>query len=151
MRNTDGVTPGRPTADDTAAVVSAVERGPVVGDTVRNQVFAAPADDPRARRPADVATLLASLVVVLLLAWTHRGRSDFDSRILEFLADGVPGWIDGIATIVFILGAIYALGLVIGIALFARDRWALVRDMLTGLVLTFVAVIAASYLAGRYL
>jgi uncharacterized membrane protein YbhN (UPF0104 family) len=113
-----------------------------------NTVFAAPADDPRARRPIDAAVLAIGVLVVLLMAWSYRRRSDVDQRVIDFVRDGIPGWISGTATIVFILGGLYGVGLVIGIAIFGRGRRAIVRDMLLAMVTTFVALVALSYLAG---
>jgi uncharacterized membrane protein YbhN (UPF0104 family)/tRNA A-37 threonylcarbamoyl transferase component Bud32 len=115
---------------------------------VRNPFFAAPADDPRARRPIDVAILVVSLVMIALLGWAHSARSELDTRIFGFFADGVPGWISGIATIGFILGGLYSIALIAGIALFGRGRAAIVRDMLLAEILCFVVIVAASYLTG---
>ncbi len=116
--------------------------------TTRNVFFAAPADDPRARRPVDVAILVASLAVIVLSGWAHRGPSDFDSRLLDFFSAGVPGWLSGIATIVFLLGSFYVLALIVGIAVFGRGRTAIARDMVLAELLVFAGIVLAAYLAG---
>jgi hypothetical protein len=104
----------------------------------RNTVFASPPDDPRARRPVDAVQLAAALVVVLLLAWAHRSGTDLDRRVFDFVSDGLPGWISGTFTLVFI----------IGVALFGDGRHAVVRDMLLAGAITIVAAAVASQLAG---
>ena len=117
--------------------------------TVRNVVFAAPADDPRARRPADVATLIVALLLTLVFAAVHRAKSDIDERVLDFLSGDLPDWLSGTATIVFITGGLYTLGLIIGIAVFGKGRGAIVRDMLVAAALAGAAIIGLAYLGGR--
>lgn len=114
----------------------------------RNAVFASPPDDPRASRPVDAFQLAAALIVVLLLAWAYRSDTDVDRRVFDFLSDGVPGWITGTFTVVFIIGGLYALGLIIGIALFGDGRRAVVRDMMLAAATAFVVSPAAAQLAG---
>lgn len=113
-----------------------------------HRFFAAPADDPRARRPVDVVLLISSVLAVAVLAWSHRSRRGLDTRVRDFFVDGVPDWISGTGTIVFILGGLYALGLVVGIAVFGSGRGALVRDMVMALALTYGAALVTAYLAG---
>ena len=93
--------------------MSAAELGEA--HSVRNRVFAAPADDPRARRPVDAATLVVSVVVVCLLGSLYRGRGDVDVRVLDLFAGQLPGWLSGVATIAFIVGGLYVVGLMVGI------------------------------------
>lgn len=112
--------------------------------TARNLVFAAPADDPRARRPADVVKLIGYTLVTLLAAWSHAGESDVDRRVLEFFEGGLPGWISATFTTVFILGGVYAVGLLLAITVFGKGRGAIARDMLAAAV---VALVLAQLLA----
>jgi len=114
----------------------------------RNQVFAAPPDDPRARRPADAVELVTALIVLLLLAWAYRSNTDVDRRVLEFLSGDLPGWLSGTFTIVFIIPGLYAVGLIIGIAFFGHGRHALVRDMVLAVALTLLASAGAAGLTG---
>jgi len=115
---------------------------------VRNVVFAAPADDPRARRPADVATFIVSLLLTLIFAAVHRAQSDIDERVLEFVSGDKPSWLSGTATIVFIFGGLYTFGLIVGIAVFGKGRGAVVRDMLVAAVLAVAAIVGLAYLGG---
>ena len=126
--------------------MSAAELGAT--PSVRNRVFAAPADDPRARRPADTATLVVSVVVVCLLGQSHQARADVDVRVLDLFAGPLPGWLSGIATIAFIVGGLYVVGLMIGILTMGKGRSAVARDMLLAAALAFAAAIAASYAFG---
>lgn len=117
-------------------------------DVNRNVFFAAPADDPRSRRPVDVAILVGSLIVMALTGWSHGAPSDVDVWVLEFFSDGVPGWVSGTATIVFLSGTFYVLAMIVGIAIFGRGRLSISRDMVLAEVLAFIAIVAAAYLAG---
>lgn len=121
---------------------------PTSSEPTRNIFFAAPADDPRARRPVDVAILVFSLLVITLAGWAHRAPSDLDSRVLDFFSDGLPGWLNGIATVVFVLGSIYSVALIVGIAIFGHGRGAIVRDMILAEVLVVGGIIVTAYLAG---
>jgi len=121
---------------------------PTTPEPARNVVFAAPADDPRARRPADVATLITSLLLTLLFVWVYRLRADIDERVLSLVSGDLPGWLTGTATIVFILGALYAFGLTVGIAFFGNGRGAIVRDMLAAAAVAGLSVIGLAYLGG---
>ena len=114
----------------------------------RNLIFAAPADDPRARRPVDVALLIGSLVVVVLLGWAYRSGADIDARVFTFFANGLPSWISGLATAAFVAGGVYGIGLILALGLFGQGRAAIARDMLLAATFALVGVIAASYLAG---
>ena len=116
--------------------------------TTRNVVFAAPADDPRARRPADVATLIVSLLLTLVFAAVHRSQADIDGRVLDFVSGDLPSWLSGTATIVFIIGGLYTFGLIVGIAFFGKGHGAVVRDMLVAAVLATAAIIGLAYLGG---
>lgn len=129
-------------------MTSMTTNGSVTDPGARNVFFAAPADDPRARRPIDVAVVAVSTVLVLLLAWAHRSRGELDTRVIEFFGDGLPGWMSGIATVVFVLGGLYVAALIAGIWVFGHGRGAIVRDMLLAQVVAFAAVVAASYLGG---
>jgi uncharacterized membrane protein YbhN (UPF0104 family) len=116
--------------------------------TARNRFFAAPPDDPRARRPSDVAIVTVAMGLVAALGWHHRVRGELDRRVAGVFDGELPDWLSGIATIVFITGGLAALALIVGIAVWGRGRLALVRDMVAALGTTLVLALAASYLAG---
>ncbi len=105
--------------------------------TARSFVFAAPAADPRARRPVDAFLLVSCLVLALLALWTHKAPSDFDVRILDLVSDRLPGWISAIFAFAFAVGGLYSTGLLVAIAIFGRDRRAVARDMALAVALAF--------------
>ena len=114
----------------------------------RNVVFAAPADDPRAQRPGDIARLVVSAAIFLLAAWAYNGESDLDRRVAEIFAEDLPGWISGPFTIIFVLGAVYSVVLLVSILIFGEGRAAVARDMLLAGVFTGVVASVVSLIVG---
>ena len=102
----------------------------------RNVVFAAPADDPRTRRPADFARLIVSSVVVLITAESYRNGNELDERVSELFADDLPSWISAPFTISYILGGVYSALLLVSILLFGSGRRSVARDMFLAGLLT---------------
>lgn len=122
--------------------------GPALEDRstrARNTVFAAPADDPRARRPADAFVLGICVLFVLLMAWTHDAGSGLDQRTLELFAGRLPGWMSATLTFGFVLGGIYSIGLLIAIFVFGGGRRAVARDMVFAVVVAFVLAVVVSW------
>lgn len=112
--------------------------------TARSILFAAPAADPRARRPVDAFLLVVCVVVALLALWTHRAPSDLDVRILDLVSDHLPGWMSAIFAFTFALGGLYSIGLLVAIAIFGRERRAIARDMALAVALAFGFTLALS-------
>ena len=75
-------------------------------------------------------------------------RGDVDGRVLDLFAGQLPGWLSGVATIAFIVGGLYVVGLMVGILVLGRGRSAVARDMLLAAALGFAACVAAAYLFG---
>ncbi|MFW2382913.1 MAG: lysylphosphatidylglycerol synthase transmembrane domain-containing protein [Acidimicrobiales bacterium] len=115
---------------------------------IRNFFFAAPADDPRARRPADWFVLATCVVVVLLASWTHRAPSDFDARVLDYFSERLPGWLSATLAFSFALGALYSFGLLAAIFVFGKGRRAVARDMVYAVGLSLGVAILFSWLVG---
>lgn len=111
----------------------------------RNVVFAAPRDDPRARRPADAAVLVFTALVVAAAGAIHRAGNDLDARVLRLFDGGLPGWISGTLTIGFLVGGLFALALLAGVAVLGHGRGAVARDMLAAAALV---ALVASVLSG---
>src|SRR5207237_823700 len=103
-----------------------VQRFPVPDAAVRsrNVIFAAPRDDPRARRPADAAVLVLATIVMAGAGAADHAKNDLDGRLLRLFGGGLPGWISATFTIAYLLSGIYTLGLIVGIAAFGRGRGA---------------------------
>lgn len=127
---------------------SRVEPQDLGPDRPRNQVFSAPADDPRARRPIDLVALVVGLLVTLLAAWAHASGTDLDNRVLEYFGDGLPGWLSAVATVFFVVGGLFPLGLLISIWLFGQGRGAIARDMVLAAAAALGIATAASVLTG---
>ncbi len=111
--------------------------------------FAAPAEDPRARRPADAFLLAVCLAVALLALWSHGAPSDFDVRILDLLSERLPGWISATFAFAFALGGLYSAGLLVSILVSGRDRRAVARDMALAVAVAFGLAFALSAIAGE--
>ena len=117
----------------------------------RRLIFAAPAEDPRARRPVDAFVLALCIVVAMLSLWTHRTPSEFDVRVLDALAGRLPGWLSATFAFGFALGGLYSLGLLIAIAVLGTARRAVARDMaLAAALAAGVAVLLAWLAGGRF-
>ncbi len=126
-------------ADVTAA-------GPAPEDRpARNTVFAAPAEDPRARRPVDGFVLGICVLLALLAGWTHDAPSDFDQRALELFSGRLPGWLSAILTFGFVLGGVYSIGLLVAILVFGNGRRAVARDMVLAVLAAFCLAVAVSW------
>lgn len=122
--------------------------GPAPADRstrARNTVFAAPAEDPRARRPADALILGVCVLLVLFASWTHAAGSGLDQRALEFFAGRLPGWLSATLTFGFVLGGVYSTGLLIAILVFGSGRRAVARDMLFAVAVAFVLAVVVSW------
>ncbi|MCP4085694.1 MAG: hypothetical protein GY745_11650 [Actinomycetia bacterium] len=114
----------------------------------RNLVFAAPADDPRARRPVDVARLVVAAIIILVTSESYRNGNEFDQRMAEFFGEDLPSWISAPFTIVFILGGVYSGLLLISILLFGTGRRAVARDMFLAGLLASALAMGVSQLTG---
>ncbi|MGB5759246.1 MAG: lysylphosphatidylglycerol synthase transmembrane domain-containing protein [Acidimicrobiales bacterium] len=117
--------------------------------TTDSVFFAAPAEDPRARRPADAFLLAVCAVVALLALWSHRAPSDFDVRILDLLSDRLPGWLSATFAFGFALGGLYSTGLLVAIAVFGRKRRAVARDMVLAVAVAFGFALALAAIADQ--
>ena len=114
----------------------------------RNVVFAAPANDPRARRPGDALRILLSAAVVAMAASAFHKGNDVDTRVTELFAADLPSWISAPLTIVFILGGVYSFVLLLAILVFGSGRAAIARDMFLAGVVAAGAATALSGLTG---
>ena len=112
----------------------------------RFRLFASPAGAPRARRTIDWFTGTAAFGVFVLAGWAARSEISLDERVLVAFAR-LPGWLEFLARCVFTLGGLYALGLVVAIAVRGRGR-RIVRDLLVALGLLALVVVVAARLAG---
>ncbi len=113
--------------------------------------FAAPADDPRVRRPVDVALLVVSSVAAIALAWMYRARNDVDLRVVAFVRQGVPGWLAASASVIFVAVGVYAAGLIVVLVVRGRDRLTIARDVALAALVAVGVTTLLSQIAGRQL
>lgn len=104
----------------------AFERRSLIRPVAGLQLFASAADEPRARRPTDVAQVTVSSLVLLLtgVAFSIRGRTE---SALSQLVSSLPAGIDSLWRTLFVSAGLWAAALA-PIAL-VRGRIALARDL----------------------
>ena len=105
-------------------------------------LFASAQDEPRARRPTDVAMAIASLLLIVLSAALSQLADDIDLSLAELLAT-FPKIIEPLWLVAFWAALLWALGLVAISLLRRRGRLAL--DLVAGgLTSIVIAVIVAA-------
>jgi len=85
--------------------------------------FGRASEEPYQRRPADGVVLVLGTLVFVLAAF-HSGDPGSLERSIQQLVNELPASLDGVFTACLRLGALWAIGLVVVAALFAR-RWRL--------------------------
>ncbi len=104
-----------------------------------------PRGAPRVRLRTDlIAAALTSVGLALLILVAGDG-STFDDNALEFVGT-LPGWLLWIGQAAYVVGVVYAFGLLIGVGVVARDRLELLRDMIVAALLAVVVVFALTRL-----
>ena len=83
------------------------------------RIFASASHEPRSRRVADALALVLSLLVLAWAAWQSEGSTPLELGLIDFLRSW-PSWLVDAFGMMFVLVAIYALGLLIGITFFAN-------------------------------
>ena len=104
------------------------------------QVFSSPSDAPRVRWRSDLVTAGLTTALLGFLILVAGNGSTLDRNTLEFVGT-LPGWLLWLGQAAYGLGVIYAFGLLIGVAFFARHRLELLRDMLLAALLAAVIVV----------
>jgi uncharacterized membrane protein YbhN (UPF0104 family)/tRNA A-37 threonylcarbamoyl transferase component Bud32 len=92
-------------------------------------VFSSSADAPRARRPSDVVTLLGAAAVLGVATWATTAPRRLDQLVGELMALLPDPAATGLEA-VFALSSLAALALIAGVAVFARHRIGVARDLL---------------------
>ena len=123
--------PGQgPGLDDAAGGPSFAARRDALTGRIRSlghYGFARASEEPYRRRPADAFTMVFSVIVVALLAWHHDDVGRFEDQIFHAF-NSLPNGLEGVATAMFQVGTLWALGIIVVAALLAR-RWRLTRDL----------------------
>ena len=109
--------------------LAALERRPFA-------IFASAGDEERRRRPADVATLVSAAILVFVGVREHSEPDAFGQSFARMLHD-LPDWSKSLLGVLFILASAYVV-FVLVMAIVARDRPGLVRDLLVAAALSAV-------------
>ena len=102
----------------------------------RGRAFGPASELPYRRRTSDVVRLIVTLTL-LVLAILHQGNPSSLEENLFKLVNGLPDQLETFFTLLYRLGALWALGLIVLAALVAR-RWRLGRDLLIAGVAAWV-------------
>ena len=111
----------------------------------RIEVFSAPSDAPRVRWVTDLISAGFFVALLLLLILVAGNGSTFDSNTLDYVVT-LPGWLLWLCQAAYVVGVVYAIGLLVGVGLFARGRKELLGDMLLAAVLAVGTVLALTWL-----
>lgn len=104
------------------------------------RVFATASGAPRVRRSTDAASVVAlTILVVFLVAVVARGTA-FDDAWAD-VVPLLPGWVRWLSQVAYVVGVTYVAVLVLGVALFARGRLELVRDLLLSAALAIATAL----------
>lgn len=113
-------------------------------------MFSAPSDAPRVRRINDLVGAAGaglSLFVIALVAWDG---SAFDGDWRGLVA-GLPGWVRWLGQVAHTATVMAAVALMVGVAVLARRRIELARDLLVAAVLSMGSVALLSrWFDGRW-
>ena len=82
------------------------------------RIFASASHEPRTRRVSDAVALVVSLLVLAWAAWQSDKTTPFERGLIDFLRSWPP-WLVDIFGLLFVIVALYAIGLLIGVAFFA--------------------------------
>jgi uncharacterized membrane protein YbhN (UPF0104 family) len=122
-----------------------------IGTTAVNgiRLFAAPVDDPRARRASDVIQLVLSTFLLAILAVIAVPPTTIERALITFLGS-FPEFLDGVWQVLSDLLIVAAILVLIASAV--RRRLALVRDLLLAVLVGFgVALVLGRIVEGEWL
>lgn len=110
----------------------------------RIEVFSAPSDAPRVRRINDLVGAVGAAVALLVVALVAWDGAAFDAGWAALVAS-LPGLVGWAAQVVYLAAVAYAVALlVVAVAVLARHRGELVRDLVAAAALAVAAVVALS-------
>ena len=110
------------------------------------QLFASAQDEPRARRPTDVALAIIGFLLVVVTATLSEVGGDLDAEFADLL-ESFPSFFDPLWLILGWTPVAWA-GFLFVVAL-ARRRIALARDLLAGAVLGMVVAVFVAWVVGE--
>lgn len=98
------------------------------------QVFSAPSDAPRIRRVNDAVSAMSAVALLVLMALVADSGAGFDQHWAALVIQ-LPGWILWSAQAVYVAAVAYAALLIVGVAVVARHRIELARDLVLAALL----------------
>ncbi|MGI9642757.1 MAG: flippase-like domain-containing protein [Acidimicrobiia bacterium] len=107
--------------------------------------FFVPDEGGRARRTADVVWLLFGVLLVFVTAI----GSDQTAWFTDFLAEVIallPSWLDSVFSVVYVVGAIYAIVIVVAAIMARADHGDLLRDLLISVAFAVALVIGLAWI-----
>ena len=107
--------------------------------------FFVPDEGGRARRTADVAWLIFGVLVIFV---TSIG-SDQTAWFIDFLAEVIallPSWLESLFAVIYVVGAIYAIVIVVAAIVARREHGDLVRDLLLAIGLALALIFGLAWL-----
>jgi uncharacterized membrane protein YbhN (UPF0104 family) len=130
----------------TGTTAPAVDAAPGARRVPRPPLFASSRDEPRARRPTDIALAIISLLALVVTSVLANVASDLDAQ-LGALLTSFPPFLDALWRALAWIPVAWALVLVV--ATLVRRRPALARDMLAGVVVALALATIVAALAGE--
>ncbi len=105
-----------------------VDRHLLRSDILRNrpQLFATPADEPRARRASDGIQLVVCALLLFVVSLTAVPAPGFSKALSDFLA-ALPGFLDSLWQ--FLVDSLTLFAILVVIATLVRRRWSVARDL----------------------
>ncbi len=98
------------------------------------QIFSAPSNAPRVHRVNDLVSALSAVAALVVMALIADDGAHFDDN-WSTLVIQLPGWILWAAQAVYVSTVAYAVVLVVGVAVVARHRLELARDLVLAALL----------------
>ncbi len=107
------------------------------------QFFSAPSDAARVRWRSDLVSAGFITIALLFLIAVAGEGSTVDTNTLDYVGD-LPGWLLWLSQATYVVAVVYALALLVGVGVFARDRLELLRDLLlaAGLSMLFTVLLS---------
>jgi len=102
--------------------------------------FFVPDEGGRARRTADVGWLIFGILLVFVTSI----RSDQITWFVDFLGEVIalmPTWLESLFAVIYVVGAIYAIVIVVAAIAARRDHRDLLRDLLLAIALALVLIV----------
>ena len=125
-----------------ATVIDAVADGDEKSHGI--QIFSAPSDAPRVRWRTDLISAGFSTALLLVLILVAGNGSTLDTNTLTFIGT-LPGWLLWLGQVSYVVGVLYAFGLLVGVGFVARKRLEVLRDMVLAAALAAIGVLALTW------